>query len=316
MIYDLFCTFAQKKQRFEDFFMENNSQLQPQRPHSAGGCITSGYRLYTTIFRRLLRASWPVAVVYAVAMAAMSSYYISHIIPLMGLQTVVDPETMHSLWVQTMTIAALLAVGFIVAATVLASYGFSAMRQHQATGEVARAQNWWGTIDLHTLGRTAMITVWLLVFTGVFSAVATGLILLAVESGLTSLIVGAAVFCTVLLCLMLPLTYTCYRAVLAEKFSLAPPLKGYISGLGRWGMLFVVVLITGIATLVLTLVAQLPADILYAANIQAHLGAMKGDELGMPEGMWWMNFIVFFIGGFIQAYVHLSTLFPLYYASK
>ncbi len=293
--------------------MENNEQLNAMHPHTSGGCISCGYRLYTTVFRRLLRASWPVAVVYAVAMAAMSSYYISHIIPLMGLQTVVDPEAMQSLWTQTLTVAGLLGLCFIAAATLLASYGFSAMREHLSTGEVSRPQHWWGQLDVKTLGRTAMTMVWLLVFGVIFGALATGLILLGVKSGLTSLIVGAAVFSFVLLCLMLPLAYTSYRSVLGGKFSPAPPLRGYLSGLSHWGMLFVVALVTGITTLLLTLVAQLPADILYAANIQAHLGVMNGDELGMPEGMWWMNFVVFFIGGFIQAYIHLSTLFPFYF---
>mgnify|MGYP006872982648 CR=1 FL=1 len=294
--------------------METNTQLNPLHPRTSGGCIASGYRLYTSVFRRLFRASWPVAVVYAVAMAAMMSYYISHAIPLMGLQTIVDPETMHHMWLTTMIISGLLGLCFLIVATVLASYGFSAMREHLASGEVSRPAHWWGRMDRKTFLRTAVSVGWLILFSIIFSALTTGLSMLATRTGLTSLMIGVGVFALALLFLLLPLCYTVYRAILSKRFSPAPPLRGYLSGLGHWGLLFVVVLITGLATLLLTLITQLPAVILYAANIQSQLGALQGDDLGMPQGMWWLNFVVFFLGGFIQAYVHLSTLFPLYYA--
>lgn len=294
--------------------MENDKQLNPLHPRTSGGCIASGYRLYTSAFRRLFRASWPVAVVYAIAMAAMSSYYISHAIPLMGLQTIVDPDTMQRLWLRTTLISGALGFCFIIAATVLASYGFSAMREHLATGDVSRAPRWWGRLDVKTLWRTALCVLWLLLLSLIYGGLTTGLMMLAQRSGLTSLLIGSGVFALALMFLLLPLCYTVYRAILAERFSPAPPLCGYLSGLGHWGLLFVVVLITGLATLLLTLITQLPALILYAANIRSQLGALQGDELGMPQGMWWLNFVVFLIGGFIQAYVHLSTLFPLYYA--
>ena len=293
--------------------METTTQLNPLTPRTSGSCIASGYRLYTQIFRRLLRASWPVAIVYALAMAALSSYYISHVMPLMGLQTIVDPETMQALWAKTMGGFGALTLCFVVAATVLSGYAFSAMREHLATGDYQKPVHWWGRFDWPTLRRVLITGCWLLVVGIVYSAVLTGLIALAAKSGLTSLTVGAAVMGLVLMCLLLPLCYTSYRAVLAEKFRPAPPFGGYLDGLGHWGLLFVVMLVTGIIAWLLSLVTQLPAAILYAANVQSQLGALQGDELGMPEGMWWLNFVVFAVGGFIQAYVQLSTLFPFYY---
>ena len=294
--------------------MQASTQLSPQHPRTSGGCIASGYRLYTSVFRRIFRASWPLAVVYAIAMAAMSNYYISHVIPLMGLQTIVDPETMRQLTTQTTIVAVLLGLAFVVAATLMASCGFSAMRQHLATGEVSRPPHWWGRLDKPSLGRTVLSVAWVLVVLLLYGILTAGLVMLSQRSGLTSLLIGSIVFALAVLFLLLPLAYTVYRSILAERFSPAPPLRGWLSGLGHWGLLFVVILITGLTTLLLTLITQLPALILYAANIRSQLGALNGDDPGMPQGLLWLSFAVFFIGGFIQAYVHLSTLFPLYYA--
>ena len=50
------------------------------------------------------------------------------------------------------------------------------------------------------------------------------------------------------------------------------------------------------------------------ANIKAYTGAAMGDPLGMPDYLPRMTFAAFFIAGFVQAYVHLASIFPLYYA--
>ena len=50
------------------------------------------------------------------------------------------------------------------------------------------------------------------------------------------------------------------------------------------------------------------------ANIKAYTGAAMGDPLGMPDYLPTLTFIAFTIAGFVQAYVHLVTLFPFYYA--
>ena len=39
-----------------------------------------------------------------------------------------------------------------------------------------------------------------------------------------------------------------------------------------------------------------------------------GDPLGMPDYLPLMTFIAFFVAGFVQAYVHLASIFPFYYA--
>lgn len=66
---------------------------------------------------------------------------------------------------------------------------------------------------------------------------------------------------------------------------------------------------TGIALLT-TLITILPAIILSLANIQAHVGAFFGDELGLPSNMLIMTLIVLFLSGAIQAMTTLLSFQP------
>lgn len=293
--------------------MNPNTDLTLFRPRSSGSAISSGYRLYTSVFRSIFRASWPVALVYALVTALTSSYFIANVMPLAEIGSIVDPETMNALWRKTIAGWTALMVLFWAASVMLASYGFSAMRQHMLTGEVGSPSHWYGQTDKNTLGRLALTALWLLLFGLLATAIPVGILRLAGKMQLTTLYAGGAVVGVALFFLMLPLAFTTYRSLLAKRFSLLPPVGGYLQGLSHLGMLFVVVLVTGLFTLLLTVVCQLPAIILYTANIQSQLGVMHGDEPGMPPSMGLLSFVVFALAAFIQGYILLSTLFPLYY---
>ena len=47
--------------------------------------------------------------------------------------------------------------------------------------------------------------------------------------------------------------------------------------------------------------------------MSSQMGTLQGDPAGMPEYMGWMTVVVLCIAGFIQAYVQLTAMFPLYY---
>lgn len=292
--------------------MESNASLALFRTRSTRAIIADGYRLFTNSFRRLFRASWPVAVLYALAMAFMSSYAITHVIPLIGASQILDPEAAHAELVSTLVMSGITVLLFLVCATLLASCAFSAMRQHAATGDIPRPAHWYGRLDMPVLGRLALVVVCLVVVFGLLGAMLIALCMLAAKTGLTTALVAVGVLTVGCIVLLIPFCYTVYRAMMAPKPSL--PFPGYLTGIAHIGTLFVTLLLTGIVTLLLTLIAQLPANILYAANIHSQIGTLGGDEAGMPEGMFWLSFIVFAIAGFIQAYVYLSTFFPLYYA--
>ena len=84
-------------------------------------------------------------------------------------------------------------------------------------------------------------------------------------------------------------------------------------GFRHFGTLFSTAFITMLFTVVLTFFCELPAIIIGIANIIAYSGAAAGDPLGMPDYLGKLTFAAFVIAGFIQAYVHLATVFPFYY---
>ena len=79
------------------------------------------------------------------------------------------------------------------------------------------------------------------------------------------------------------------------------------------GSLVTVSLVMFLVVLVLTVILQLPAVILGLANVEAQVGLAAGDAVDMPENLWLINVATFSVCSLLQAYIHLSTLFPLYY---
>ncbi len=79
------------------------------------------------------------------------------------------------------------------------------------------------------------------------------------------------------------------------------------------GMLVVVLLVMLLVVLVAMALLQLPAVILATADVQAAADRAIGDMPDMPENLFLFNFATFTVCGLLQAYIHLSTLFPLYY---
>lgn len=58
----------------------------------------------------------------------------------------------------------------------------------------------------------------------------------------------------------------------------------------------------------------LPAIILMVASVQAHIGTLMGDPLGMPSYLSWMAGGTWLLAAFLQIYITLSLLFIGYYA--
>ena len=79
------------------------------------------------------------------------------------------------------------------------------------------------------------------------------------------------------------------------------------------GALVTVGLLMTLLMLVSSVIFQLPALILTIANVEAQQGLAAGDAVDMPENLWLINFATFAVCGLLQAYIHLATLFPLYY---
>ena len=82
---------------------------------------------------------------------------------------------------------------------------------------------------------------------------------------------------------------------------------------GHIGQLVAAALIMLLLVAVATLLLLMPAIILATANIEAQAGIAAGDAIDLPEQIGMLNFLTFTLCSFLQAYIHLATLFPLYY---
>lgn len=298
--------------------MENKTELKLLRPRSLAAVISDGYRLYMGSFRSLFRSSWPVAIGYAAAFALLMGNVVNNVIPMVVALNMGD--------VPALPTPAYLSVAFMllymVAAALLAAQAVGIFGEHSATDDVARPQHWYGRLCLKPFLRLLAVGLWMLVLVAAIGALfyllATAILALGVVGSLWKSVATIALFALVALMvavLCVPLQYTVMRALLdGDKVRVAPPASGYALGLRNCGLLLATAVVVCILTGLLTLVCELPAVIMAAANTIAYVGVALGDPLGMPANIVPLTYAVFFVAGFIQAYVHLSTLYPMYYA--
>ena len=296
---------------------KSKNNLQIFLPRSSSAAIRDGYRLFMGNFRKIFRASWIAALAYAITAGILTSIYISQM-PQLVILSIMGQSAPQQMIMQSAFISLVLCGGgllFAMIVAVLLSYAIAAFTEHQATGAISPVKRWYGQLNTNALWSTVKLLLWMLLIDIVLSLLLTGVIFVAKRylgniAGLS--LIGLTTLA--LLALMLPLAYTNMKYLLTPKAHFVPTqLKSYATGMRHWGGLFIVALIVGLVTLLLVLITELPATILMAANVQSQMGMLQGDPVGMPSYMSVLNLVVFAIAGFIQAYIHLSMLFPLYY---
>jgi hypothetical protein len=271
--------------------MEKDKDGILQKDRSGRACISAGYRLYMSNFKRIFRYSWVAALIFAIVTS------------ISGTMLILRPR---------LALCSLLMMIFVEA--LFASYGFAVLKQHQQTGVINYSPKWFN-LDVHIFVRTLKAWLNLLVIYIVVTGLVAGITILSASYlplytaiGLTGL-VGLLAFI-----FLLPLAYTNTRYVLTDGISYWQNLsERYGIGLRRWGFIFLVVFVTILFMSVISLLTSLPALILSIANQTATMGYITGDPLGMPSYIGWLAAVVFLLIGFIQAYVMLSFLFPIYY---
>ncbi len=315
--------------------MEKETELKLLHPRSMAAVIRDGYRLYMSSFKKLFHSSWIVAIVYAIAFALMMGNLVNNVVPiqasikLFGPNIVSDSPQLAT--TSLLTVCTMLF--FVLAALLLAAQGFHAFNEHKETETISRPKHWYGRFCLRQFVKMLPVAFWMAVLSviiyALFAAVIYAILSLGVVGNIWKSIASMCLFgllAIAVVALLVPLAYTVMRALLGTASRadakgkktnsqlLMPPVKGYASGLRHWGLLFATIFVVYIFTELLTLICELPAVIMAAANTEAYTGLALGDPLGMPESIVPLTYAVFIFAGFIQAYVHLSTLFPMYYA--
>lgn len=260
---------------------------------SSRGCISAGYRLYTGHFKHIFRYSWVAALIFALFCSVG------------GAMMIMVPRMMP-----------ITAAIMILVECLFASYGFSVLKQHQTFGNIFRPAKWF-SIDTHIFIRTIKCWLCMFVILLVVAAIIAGMSVVAVKYLDFSAYTAVGFFTLgslIILCLMLPLAYITMRYILNDGIGFWKQLKiGYGVGMRRWGFIFIVVLVATIVEVLLLTLLSLPAIILSLANTQSMFGVAMGDPYALPSYMPALAAGTFLIIGFLQAYVMLSLLFPIYY---
>ena len=258
---------------------------------SSRGCISAGYRLFTGHFKHIFRYSWVAALIYALFCSVS------------GALMIMMPRLMP------ITTAVL-----IIVECLFASYGFSVLKQHQTFGNILRPTKWF-SIDTHIFVRTIKCWLSVLLIYILVAAIMVGIIYVAIKYLQLYTAIGAiSLGGLVILCLLLPLAYISMRYILNDGIGFWKQFKiGYGVGMRRWGFIFIVVLVAVIVEILLMMLLSLPAIILSMANTQSMFCVAMGDPYTLPSYMPALAAGTFLIIGFLQAYVMLSVLFPIYY---
>lgn len=271
--------------------MEKDQDSILMKDRSGRACISAGYRLYMSNFRRIFRYSWLAAVIFALSVS------------IGGTTMILRPR-----------LALFSGLLILIVEALFASYGFAVLKQHQQTGVISYTPRWFN-LDVHIFVRTLKAWLNLIVIYIVTTAIVVGVALLAFTYLSPYTALGLACFMGLLaVVFLLPLAYTNMRYVLTDGVGYWKDLRErYGIGFRRWGFIFLVVFVTSLLLAVICLFTSLPAIILTIANQTATIGHLVGDPLGMPDYIGWLAAVVFLLIGFLQAYVLLSFLFPIYY---
>lgn len=297
--------------------MVKDNDNTPVKYRSAGACISAGYRLFADNFRRIFRSTWLVAAVYALVVGLFYHFMLAEI-----------PRLLVSLGTGRAG-AVPLSVGLayrvgnilvIAVALMLAAAGFSLLRKHRAEGEIPYPAKWLNVPKgawKHLL-KTALMGFGVMVAACLVVALFIALLAVVSHTGAHSLmlmLLTMLLFLVVYL-LMLPLVHPFTMYVTTDEPKLLATVKReYPRAFRRWGLCFSVVFVTSLVTMMAALLTTLPSYVLLFANFLSARGTVMGDPAGMPGYMGWMSVVVFSLAGFIQAYVSLSALFPMYYLS-
>ena len=271
--------------------MEKDQDSILMKDRSGRACISAGYRLYMSNFRRIFRYSWLAAVIFALSVSVG------------GTIMILRPR-----------LALFSGLLILIVEALFASYGFAVLKQHQQTGVISYTPRWFN-LDVHIFVRTLKAWLNMIVIYLVTTAIVVGVALLAFSYLSPYTALGLACFMGLLaVVFLLPLAYTNMRYVLTDGVGYWKDLRErYGIGFRRWGFIFLVVFVTSLLLAVICLFTSLPAIILTIANQTATIGHLVGDPLGMPDYIGWLAAVVFLLIGFLQAYVLLSFLFPIYY---
>ncbi len=301
--------------------MENQTQGILMKSRSASACIKEGYGLYTGKFRKTLAASWHFALLYAIvcsAICTIATTYIPKVMTqAMGASSLADAMPKGSIAI-ICTVCVLIIVGGVLEAATY-SRGLSQLKSGFAPASSPR--KWWKpALDKPMFVRTLIAALCCLLIGTVLAAVFFGITYLIIRFAADGNISQVATTITVsaelavMALIMMPLSFITIKYIFRTDTRFWKLLStDYPTALKHYGFMLIVMLVSCIVIVVAEYILALPAMLLATASYQANIGVLYGDPLGMPGYITYVSAVVFFMAGFLQAYIRMSALFTAYY---
>lgn len=298
--------------------MEKNERLALSRQRNTGAVISDGYNLFFSNIWTIIKRVWILAIVYALVCGLIGNYALMNMLPKM-----MKPDGIHAslseLWPEAGILAAY-ELFFLLMVVLIMSQVITMFQEHKQHNTISCRSIWKQLLHQRINRRMVLIITWMLVGMALTAIVTAGAAwgmkaLTGAESIMGSLPCLLVVVLVLLLIMvaLLPFSYTLMRSAIDGPMPFTPPTKGYGKAMGHEGLLFAVLLTTGIITLVCTLVLEAPAFYVTLAHIEAQKSVAIGDAYGFPDNIKLLTFTAFTFSGVMQAFIHISMLFPYYY---
>ena len=287
------------------------------------GVISTSYGLYFSHFRLFFKASWLMALIFAIVFAALEML-LSVQLPALSatimkqelvLKTTLSPEIAQQYLVAVFVTCLLILLYIIIEALTTATF-LNKLKEHHDTNSMMVPHRWF-TISCHMMGRTlkgylltiltVMIPIVLIsaIFLAVYQFMPTATMTLFVTAFVLSIVMGLLYF---------PMLFVFMKYVMnsgKSYYSLLGP--SYTMGLRHWGHIFTTCLIGGLIICLLAGVCCLPTIILAQAHWASQEGFLNGDPLGMPNYINILSYITYFLTGFMLVYLCMPMLIIVYY---
>ncbi len=321
MNYALFSTFA----AINFIKMENQEKNTVQKARSYRGILTAGVYLYTQAFRKFFKASWLMALLYALVFGACCTMAALKI-PEITVAVMAQIQKFNGIFIEPLQhysidlaiIFGLLLLSLSVQA--LANAPIAALlKEHLETGTITPPTSWFKPNTRLMLRSLKGILLTVGIITVCFIIMILILVTLEwlISIGLTHspftttaflLIVSAIIFA-----FALPIINATMKYILQSGGYWKTIGRYYGCGMRHWGSLFLVFFVSGLLTWLVGVVIMLPANILFLANFSAQMGQLLGDPLGMPSYMPILTYVTFVLCIFIFFYVSLTLMLHNYY---
>lgn len=302
--------------------MENNNEEVLFKSRSSQSCIRFGYKLYLSNFRKIFKAAWIPALLYAVCFSAVMTVGVIHY-PRLNISVVANPQLLMSVLDSYKLIFSIFVIAVIlgaVAEILFYASGFRLLAEHKDTGTISRPAKWL-QFDKKSSWRAAKGILASLLVVIVLTAIAAGIgdaIALVANKAAGKVMIPPMLMVLPLMLiavlLSLPVIYALYKYIFTPEAKYWNQLwQTYKDGMRHWGQLFATAFIGVLVILLISTVILLPANILSLANYEANLGILYGDPLGMPSYIVPLTAFIMLIAGFVEAFIRLTIYFIMYY---